>query len=268
MSALKEEIQFAKKHIRNRFSLMILPHISEGMWSVYENAVSVCEKNNQRDQILKTFQNLLTRIPVWTDETLNAEVKRITIASKCSYLEELLTGVLLTYLRAFAAVQYRSTQDNVEVEFERPPLPKFIHELYKEVARRSWEHAYLYRTIGVSTEQQAKNRREIEIIIDNAIDTVLDSFLPWQSIINTYFSTPENVRAEDVIRPTEPEPETEPEPKKSVSFAEEEDSDDEDEPPKLTLSDESVSLDVPTLDEKEEPVELKVDDSPGLVLKV
>jgi hypothetical protein len=275
MSGLKEEIQFAKKHIRNRFSLMILPHISEGMWSVYENALSVCEKNNQRDQTLKTFQNLLTRIPAWTEETLTAEVKRITIASKCSYLEELLTGVLLTYLRAFAAVQYRSTGDNVEVEFERPPLPKFIHELYKEVARRSWEHAYLYRTIGVLSEQQAKNRREIETLIDLAIDTVLDSFLPWQSIVNTYFSTPENVKPEDVIRPLEAEPES----KKSVSFAEGEDEqdgedgedgeDDEDEePPKLTLSDEIVSLDVPTLDEKEEPVDLKADDSPGLVLKL
>lgn len=263
MSGLKEEIQFAKKHIRNRFSLMILPHISEGIWSVYENALSVCEKNNQRDQTLKTFQNLLTRIPTWSEDTLTAEVKRITIASKCSYLEELLTGVLLTYLRAFAAVQYRNTADNVEVEFERPPLPKFIHELYKEVARKSWEHAYLYRTIGVSTEQQAKNRREIENLIDLAIDTVLDSFLPWQSIVNTYFSTPP-VDVEQVIQPVEME-----EPKKAVSFAEDiEDDDDDDEAPKLTLSDETVSLDVPTLDEKEEPVDLKVDDSPGLVLKV
>jgi hypothetical protein len=60
------------------------------------------------------------------DEVLQTEVKRIIVASKCSYLEELLTGVLLTYLRAFAAIQYRSTQDSIDVEFERPPLPKFV----------------------------------------------------------------------------------------------------------------------------------------------
>jgi Family of unknown function (DUF5764) len=266
---LKEEIQFAKRHIRNRFSLLILPHISEGMWSVYENARSICEKNNQKDQILKTFQNLLTRIPVWTEDTLNAEVKRITIASKCSYLEELLTGVLLTYLRAFASVQYRNTEDDVEVEFERPPLPKFIHELYKEVARKSWEYAYLYRTIGVSGEQQAKNRKEIENIIDSAVDTVLDSFLPWEYIVKTYFGdnsasssadTPHQ-KPEDVIQ-------------KTVSFQEEDDEDDEeeyedDEPPKLKLSDETVELgDIIQEEVKEEPVELKVDDSaPSLVLK-
>lgn len=262
MSTLKEEIQFAKTHIRNRFSLMILPHISEGIWSVYENAASVCEKNNQRDQILKTFQNLLTRIPTWSEDTLNAEVKRITIASKCSYLEELLTGVLLTYLRSFAAIQYRSSADNVEVEFERPPFPKFIHELYKEVARRSWEHAYLYRTIGVTSEQQAKNRREIETIIDHAIDNVLDGFLPWQSIVNTYFSTPETPRPEDMLPPLESREEV----KKNVSFAE--DDEEEETGQRLTLSDETLSLDIPTLEETEEPVRLDTDDSPALVLKM
>ena len=291
--ALKEEVQFAKKHIRNRFSIMLLPHISDGIWSVYENAKTICEKNNQTDQILKTFQNLLTRIPTWTEDVLTTEVKRITAASKCSYLEELLTGVLITYLRAFAAVQYRSTKDSIEVEFERPPLPKFVHELYKEVARRCWEHAYLFRTFGVTTEQQARNRKEIDALLDATFDVVLDSFLPWQSIVNTYFSSPEKSQsAEDVIQPTEteadasaetevvaelaPTPTPEPEVKKEVSFGgaeiREHDTDDEDEDiPKMQVSEEDVSLDVPeekkAPEEKEEKVDVEAKDG-ELVLKL
>jgi hypothetical protein len=291
--ALKEEVQFAKKHIRNRFSIMLLPHISDGVWSVYDNAKTICDKNNQTDQILKTFQNLLTRIPTWTEDVLTTEVKRITAASKCSYLEELLTGVLITYLRAFAAVQYRSTKDSIEVEFERPPLPKFIHELYKEVARRCWEHAYLFRTFGVTTEQQARNRKEIDELLDTTFDVVLDSFLPWQSIVNTYFSAPEKSQtAEDVIQPTDtetevnlptteepaaaPEPGAGPEVKKEVSFGgaevREHDTDDEDEDiPKMKLSEENVTLDVPeeekTPEEKEEKVDVEAKDG-ELVLKL
>jgi hypothetical protein len=283
--ALKEEVQFAKKHIRNRFSIMLLPHISDGIWSVYDNAKTICEKNNQTDQILKTFQNLLTRIPTWTDDVLTTEVKRITSASKCSYLEELLTGVLITYLRAFAAVQYRSTKDSIEVEFERPPLPKFVHELYKEVARRCWEHAYLFRTFGVTTEQQARNRKEIDALLDATFDVVLDSFLPWQSIVNTYFSSPEKSQtAEDVIQPTDTEtkvpvvPEPVPEVKKEVSFGgaevREHDTDDEDEDiPKMKLSEEDVSLDIPeetipeVKEEKEEKVDVEAKDG-ELVLKL
>lgn len=292
--SLKDEAQFAKRHIRNRFSLMVLPHVTEGIWSVYENAKTICEKNNQTDQILKTFQNLLTRIPVWTDEVLQAEVKRIVAASKCSYLEELLTGVLLTYLRAFAAIQYRSTQDSIDVEFERPPLPKFVHEYYKEVARRCWEHAYLFRTFGVTSEQQARNRKEIDTILDTAFDTVLDSFLPWQSIVNTYFSVEEapqaTQKAEDVIQPVAmeaaaapepvpapvvPEPAPEQEPEKKVAFEVEEDDDDDDvgtdddEHPKLQLSDETAVIDFESLDEEKEEKDVKLEAKDGeLVLKL
>ncbi len=279
--SLKEEAQFAKRHIRNRFSLMVLPHVAEGIWSVYENAKTICEKNNQTDQILKTFQNLLTRIPVWTDEVLQTEVKRIIVASKCSYLEELLTGVLLTYLRAFAAIQYRSTQDSIDVEFERPPLPKFVHEYYKEVARRAWEHAYLFRTVGVSTEQQARNRKEIDVILDTAFDTVLDSFLPWQSIVNTYFSVEDAPqKAEDVIQPTEiasgpahvPAPPPTPAPaadEKKVAFEVEESEDEDDDDdigtddedhPKLQLSDETAEIDLGIEEEAEKKKKEENDD--------
>lgn len=284
--SLKDEAQFAKRHIRNRFSLMVQPHVADGIWSVYENAKTICEKNNQTDQILKTFQNLLTRIPVWTDDVLQAEVKRIITASKCSYLEELLTGVLLTYLRAFAAIQYRSTQDSIDVEFERPPLPKFLHEYYKEVARRSWEHAYLFRTFGVTNEQQARNRKEIDLILDTAFDTVLDSFLPWQSIVNTYFSVDEAAavpKAEDVFpveEPPAPAPAPASEPEKKVAFeeAESEETDgesdigtDDDEHPKLQLSDETAEIDL-GIDEDDdaktsEDVKLEAKDG-ELVLKL
>jgi hypothetical protein len=292
--SLKDEAQFAKRHIRNRFSLMVLPHVSDGIWSVYENAKTICEKNDQMDQVLKTFQNLLTRIPVWTDDVLQAEVKRIVAASKCSYLDELLTGVLLSYLRAFAAIQYRSTQDSVEVEFERPPLPRFIHEYYKEVARRSWEHAYLFRTIGVPSEQQARNRKQIDEILDAAFDTVLDSFLPWQSIVNTYFSVQDApAPSADVIQPTEtevdppsapaPSPTPAAEPEKKVAFEhEDEDSDAEDldeetddEHPKIHLSDEILELDLGAVDDDEKKpevddgeVNLTPEEGEGLVLKV
>ena len=276
-TSIKEESHFAKRHIRNRFSLMVLPQVSEGIWSVYDNAKSICEKNNQTDQILMTFQNLLTRIPQWTDDVLQAEVKRIIAASKCAYLEELLTGVLLAYLRTFAAVQYRASQDSIEVEFERPPLGRFIHELYKEVARRCWENAFLFRTIGVRSEQQARNRQEIDRIIDTAIDTVLDSFLPWESIVTNYFSVGDN-DSESVVSEVAPAPA--PAAASSVKFAEtsdtEEDDDDgaseDSEPPKIQLTEEAVDLDgIADLDEKEEVVDIKVPESSSeasLVLKL
>ena len=282
-TSFQEETQFAKRHIRNRFSLMVIPHVLDGVQSVYENARLICEKNGQPDQILRTFQNLLTRIPEWKEDVLAAEVKRIVAASKCSYLEELLTGVLLTYLRAFAAVQFRGDKDDsVDLQFERPPLSRFIHELYKESARKCWEHAFLFRTVGVRTEQQARNRQEVTKLLDAALDTTLDSFLPWQSIVSSYFSAP-SAAAEAPAEAAEPaEAPAPPKVIPSVSFSddtddetdEDEETDDEDQP-KLTLSDEAVdlgdlveSLDAPLVQSKpDEKVVLEVP-TETLVLKL
>jgi hypothetical protein len=253
------EVQFAKKHIRNRFSLMVMSHVADGLLSVYENAKSVCEKNNQIDQTLKTFQNLLTFIPKWDEARLVAEVERIQIASNCNYLEELLTATLITYLRAFAAVQYANTPE-IEVEFERPPLPRFVHELYKECARQCWTHAYLFKTYGTTMEQQARNRREIDAILDTCLDTALDSFLPWKSIVEKYFKEPETKKSEivptNMMEEEDEEDEEKEQPKRNVKFEtetedEEDESEDDGPKPALTLSDETVDIDLGIEDEDE-----------------
>ncbi len=279
------EVQFAKKHIRNRFSILVIPHISEGLWSVYENALTICTKNKQLDQTLKTFQNLLTFIPKWDESRLNTEVERIQTASGCNYLEEMLTATLITYLRAFASVQYSANTD-IEVEFERPPLPRFIHDLYKMAARQCWEHAYLFKTYGVTTEQQARNRKDINLLLENAMDASLDSFLPWKSIVDKYFKEPE-VKQSEIVATTmmAEEEKSEPEavadadaesPKKNVSFGgadeedEEEDGDEEKPNPNMKLSEEECEIDVESVDGgelREENVEnLEAQDE--LVLKM
>ena len=256
------EVQFAKKHIRNRFSLLVLPHISDGLWSVYENALSICTKNKQLDQTLKTFQNLLTFIPKWDEARLNTEVERIQTASGCTYLEEMLTATLITYLRAFASVQYSANTD-IEVEFERPPLPRFVHDLYKMSARQCWEHAYLFKTYGVTSEQQARNRRDITQLLENAMDAALDSFLPWKSIVDKYFKEPE-IKQSEIVATTmmaeeekhEEVPEVEPEPpKKNVSFGgeqeqeEEEEEEEEEKPnPNMKVSEEECEIDAESID--------------------
>lgn len=274
----KTEIQFAKTHLRNHLATLVLPHVSDGIWSIYDNAKVLCEKNREIEQTLRTFQNLLTRIAVWTNDTLTTEVKRIEQASKCEYLEELITGVFLAYMRAFAAMQYRSTADSIEIEFDKPSLDTFVHELYKQVARGAWQHAYLFKTYGVSSEQQARNRKEITQLLEDSLDTVIDSFLPWKDIAKNYFkevqlpaTTPASIAA--TVAPdhdSDDEDEEEEKPKKGVSFHAEE----EEGAPAIEIGEDvAVELEVETLDTQpaaaptEEKVELSPEDGTTLVLK-
>ena len=179
----------AKVQLREYLSTLLIPRISEGFWSIYESSKKLCEQNKQPLETLRTFQNLLTKIPEWTEKTLSEEVERIMKVSKCTYMDDLLMGVFLSYMKSFASLQYRGSSSQIKVDFERPNITKFIHELYKHSARKLWQSAYLFKT-NIPSEQQAKNRQEIEQIIYKTLDDVIRAFLPWEVIAKSNFSEP------------------------------------------------------------------------------
>ena len=114
-------------------------------------------------------------------------------------------GVFVSYIRAFASLQ-QSEATHVEIPFERPPLPKFIQAFYTSSARKCWSSAYLFKTIGASSEQQARNRREIETLLETALSEVIDSFIPWRDISKAYFQARETAAEPEPVRPDTPAP--------------------------------------------------------------
>lgn len=233
--------EFVKQTMRENLSRVLVPHVADGLWSVYDSAKTACERNKQPEKTLQTFQNLLTRIPQWAEDVLRKEVERISIASKCDYIEDLLLGVFVSYIRAFASLQQVDTS-HVSIEFDKPSLEKFIHEFYKASARKCWSNAYLFKTIGVTSEQQARNRRDIEAMIEASMGEVIDGFIPWRQISKAYFQASAPTPAPS------PAPSPAPAPANPVTFGEnevrefedEEDDDDEDEtPPRLQVGEET-----------------------------
>jgi hypothetical protein len=241
--------EFAKTHLREHLGNLLVGPISEGFWSIYKSSSELCERNGQVSETLRTFQNMLTRIPEWSDSTLSTEVERIEKVSKCTYLDDLIMGVFIAYMKSFASLQYRGSSSEIKVDFDRPSLAKFIHELYKHSARKVWQIAYLFKTIGVSSEQQARNRQEIEKIISECMEQVIRGFLPWEAIAKKYFVQP---KIDDIITAI---PEQESQNSKTVSFGDSDsDSDDDDEEEEklpIKLSEELASIEFNDLDEKE-----------------
>lgn len=248
---------FVKQSLRENLSRVLIPHVADGLWSIYDNAKTACIRNKQPEETLKTFQNLLTRVPQWTDELLEKEVARIEKASKCEYMDDLLLGVFVSYIRAFASLR-QSEEAQVQVEFDRPSLSKFIFTLYKGAARKCWSNAYLFKTIEVSSEQQSRNRRDIETMLGGVLDEVIDSFIPWKDISKAYFQAKSGPIPEKRPDTPMPPPEEKVEaPKPTLSFGQSEtvefETDNEDEErPRLTLGDD-VQIDLGIESEDEEP---------------
>jgi hypothetical protein len=178
---------------------------------------------------------MITKIPDWSDTTVSEEVERILKVSKCAYMDDLLMGVFLSYMKSFAALHYRGSSSQVKVEFERPNVTKFVHEFYKQSARKLWQSAYLFKT-QLPSEQQAKNRREIEEIIYKTLDDVVRFFLPWEVIAKSYFTEP----------PAEEKP-APPPASKSVIFEDvpdESESDEEEKQATLSFSEKQEEIDI------------------------
>jgi len=248
---------FVKQSLRENLSRVLIPHVADGLWSIYDNAKTACIRNKQPSETLKTFQNLLTRVPMWSEEVLATEVSRIEKMSKCEYMDDLLLGVFVSYIRAFATLQ-QSEDTHINVNFERPSLSTFIFTLYKSAARKSWSNAYLFKTLEVSSEQQSRNRRDIETMLGGALDEVIDSFIPWKEISKAYFQsrsatpapvaapapTPAPAPAEAPAKPTLTFGESE-----TVEFETDNEDDEDEERPRIELG-EDVALE---LSEDEEP---------------
>ena len=242
--------EFVKQTMRENLTRVLVPHVADGLWSIYENAKTACERNKQPEKTLQTFQNLLTSVPKWSSETLKKEVERIITASKCDYIEDLLLGVFVSYIRAFASLQ-QNEATHVNIDFERPSLESFVQTFYTAAARKCWSQAYLFNTIQVASTQQARNRRDIEAMLDSTVGEVVDGFIPWREISKAYFQKREEAPRPATVAP----PVTFAPPEVHEFETDDEDDESEEERPKLTLG-EDVSLpddeeDIDTEDELE-----------------
>jgi hypothetical protein len=86
----------------------------------------------------------------------------------------------------------------------------------------------MFKTYSTTMEQQARNRRELETLLDQALDTTLDSFLPWKSIVDKYFKEPTPVEPTRMMEEEAPAAAPEPTEKKGVKFEEEQEEEEQD----------------------------------------
>ena len=178
----------AKNEYSSRLVTILTPLIIEGIKSIYKEAYDLCNKNDETNKYLMTFQNFLTRIPRWNQQIINEETKRIIQRSRCSYLEDILTCVHITQLKILTSIRVSSHQKKVSIDI--PKLPDFIHKVYIELARKLYENVYLFEADTMPLQQQ-KNMRECEVLCRECILTVVRASMPIEQILRAYIDQDE-----------------------------------------------------------------------------
>jgi len=173
----------AKNEYCARLLNTLTPLLVQGLKSVYDEAVKLCNENEEYEKYLMTFQNFLTRVPQWNEALILEECSRIVKDSHCNYLEDLIACVHITHLKILTSVRVSQKQKKIDIDI--PKLSTFIHTCYINFARKLYENVYLFEK-DVMPLQYQKNMRECEIICRESILTAIRNNIPVEKMLRAY----------------------------------------------------------------------------------
>jgi hypothetical protein len=167
---------------------VLTPLVIEGVQSIFKEACTLCETNEEEDKYLMTFQNLISRIPKWNQVLIKEETDRIKTKSNCAYIEDLISCVHIIQLKTLACVRVGKEQKKIDIAI--PSLEDFIHKTYINVARKLYTNVYLFEITIPSLEKQKLNR-EFEIVVKECIMNTIRDNIPVESLLRAYIDDTE-----------------------------------------------------------------------------
>ncbi len=194
---------------KNEWSILLInyltPHVIDGFRSIFNESVQLCEKNDEIEKYLMTFQNLLSRIPKWNNDMVRNEKDRIMKLCNCSYLEDLMTCVHIIQLKILSCVRVGSESKKISIDI--PDFGAFLHKVYINVARKLYSNIYLFEIDIASLEIQKRNR-EFEVIVQACVMNTIRDSIPVETLLRQYIdeSTEYEVKRPDPTPAPTPAP--------------------------------------------------------------
>ena len=192
---------------KNEWSILLInlitSHIIDGFRSIFNEAIQLCQTNDEPDKYLMTYQNLLSRIPNWNQTIIQTEKDRIIAKSKCSYLEDLITCVHIIQLKLLSCVRVGS--ENKKINIDIPDFTFFLHKIYINIARKLYSNIYLFEIDITPLEQQRRNR-EFELLVQTSIMNTIRDNLPVENLLRQYIDETQEVNVNKVETVVENKP--------------------------------------------------------------
>lgn len=172
---------------RNEFTArlvnLLTPHIIDGLRSIFDEAWKLCSTNEEDSKYLMTFQNFLSRVPKWNPTIIDQECERIKERSSCGYIGDLIACVHVVQLKSLTCM--RVGMKNKKVNVDVPKENDFIHRVYINAARKLYSNVYLYER-NVHSLQMQRNRRDIEVIVQECIMNAMRDTIPIEKLLKSY----------------------------------------------------------------------------------
>ena len=169
----------------------ITPQMFDGIKSIYDES-KVYHKSHSDKSIVVIFRTFLEKVPIWSNEILEAETERIIQMSDCDWLDDLITAVFISHTKILTSI---GSNNNANIDLTIPKTINFIHKSYINIAREIWKNPYLFDDNLIGSDYQ-KNMRTIELIIKECIENTIRKLLPIKEILRQHLDTYETNNTE------------------------------------------------------------------------
>ena len=169
-------------------------HLLDGIIAIYNRAKDVCQRKNEPNMVILTFQQLLSAVPDWNTKMVEAETASIVKECGCDYFADLITAVFVCHTKILSFVRVHNQDQKINLNLPTPS--GFVHEVYIELAREFWKQPFLL----YEHEDKVRYQKQLymcQILIERCIENTIRRLLPVRSILQKYLTDPD---AEDVAR--------------------------------------------------------------------
>ena len=172
----------AKHEYTSQLLKILVSQMYLGIKSMYTAAKEWCKKTGEKNT-LKKFQLILKTTPEWDDKKIENEYERISIASECDYIEDLITAIFVSHMKILTAIKIKTNHKKIEMDV--PTGSYFMHKAYIECARNFWKYPYLFHTDFQNIDIQRNLQKAEDLIKDSIIETIRN-LLPVKDVLREY----------------------------------------------------------------------------------
>lgn len=171
---------------------ILYSYIYEGIYSIYQDALEVCNSNNEE---LKIFQQLLRKIPKWSQYVINNETIRIKkMSNQGELIEDLIKAVIKANIMILTNTD-PSKKDKLKIN-HTITTEYFIHNCYIEVARNIFNNPFLLYQ-KYSNYELKRNQCKCNELIKDSIKDAIRKMLPLNLILKEYLGNSFNLDNND-----------------------------------------------------------------------
>ena len=163
---------------------LLYMNMYDGIRSIYDDAKLLYLK--KRLPITSVFRTLLEQVPKWNSNIIETETERIEKASKCDWLDDLLTAVFISHTRILMSIGSNHNFNKINVTI--PKTTTFVHKSYINIAREVWKNPYLFDDQVPGHEYQ-RNMKQLEDTIKLTIEDTIRRQLPIKEILREHLES-------------------------------------------------------------------------------